>query len=260
MTAIHFFFNSKNLKIAYMTRKQPLGKSLLPVVVFLSGYRSSMMGIKASYIDTIAENMPFDYLRFDYSGHGESEGIFSDLTLSDWINDSQEIIEHICGTMRPVILVGSSMGGWIGIKLFERLKNPITHFIGLAPAPDFTNILMKEYRETTDFKQQIADKGYVKAKCDYGGDDFIITEKFLTDADNNAVLDKPIFFEAPVHIIQGMQDTDVPYRHALLLAETLTSQQIKIELLKSSNHRLSEPHELFVIKNAIMGIFNNAII
>ncbi len=252
MTAINFFFNSKNLKIAYMTRKQLICKSLLPVVVFLSGYRSSMIGIKASYIDNMTENMPCDYLRFDYSGHGESEGIFTDLTLSDWIDDSQEVIQHVCGTVRPVILVGSSMGGWIAIKLFERLKNPITHFIGLAPAPDFTNILMKQYRETVDFKRQIADKGYVEAVCDYGGDNFIITEKFLTDADNNAVLHKPIYFESPVHIIQGMKDTDVPYRHALLLAETLTSQHIKIELLKSSNHRLSEPHELLVMKNAIM--------
>lgn len=251
MTSINFFINSKNIKIAYMTKKQPYSKSLPPIIVFLSGYRSSMAGTKASYIDNLAEMMSFDYLRFDYSGHGESDGMFTELTLSDWIDDSQEVIEHVFGTVRPVILVGSSMGGWIAVHLFKKLKNPITHFIGLAPAPDFTNILMKEQREEIHFKTQMQTKGYVASKCDYAGDDFIITEKFLSDGDKNSVLNNPIHFDGNVHIIQGMQDCDVPYQHALLLANTITSNTIKIEFLKSADHRLSEPDALNCIKNAI---------
>ena len=252
MTPIKFFNNSKNLKIAYIARKHTNSKHLVPAIVFLSGYRSDMRGKKASYADILAQNTPFDYLRFDYSGHGESDGTFTELTLSDWINDSQEIIEYVFGTKRPLVLVGSSMGGWIAIKLFERLKNPITHFIALAPAPDFSNILMQTQRNQDAFKQDLITKGYVQQKCDYEGMDFIITEKFLTDADKNAVLDKPIHFEGNVHIIQGMNDCDVPFRHALLLCEKLTTKNVKIELLKSSNHRLSEPDELICLKNAIL--------
>lgn len=257
MTPISFFNNSKNIKIAYMTKKQINSKNIVPAIVFLSGYRSDMRGTKASFIDMLSKNMGFDYLRFDYSGHGESQGTFTDLTLSDWIDDSAEIINTVFGAERPIILIGSSMGAWIGIKLFDRLKNPISHFIGLAPAPDFSNILMKEQRNTVDFKQQLETKGYVQQKCDYEGMDFIITQKFLTDADNNAVLDKPINFTGFVHIIQGMMDSDVPYSHALLLSEALTSQNVKIELLKSSNHRLSEPSDLECLKHAIINAINN---
>lgn len=257
MTPIHFFINSKKHKIAYMIRKAKKINHLQPIIVFLSGYRSNMQGTKASFVDFIAENMPFDYLRFDYSGHGESEGDFKDLTLSDWIQDSQELIEHIIGQERSVILVGSSMGAWIAIKLFEKLKNPITHFIALAPAPDFSSILMQHQRETPEFQKQISAKGFVQQKCDYEGEDFIITKKFLDDADRNSVLDKPIQFDGAVHIIQGMHDNEVPYQHALLLSDRITSKNIKIELLKSSNHRLSEHNDLECFRQAIECALNS---
>lgn len=255
MTIISFFSNNKNLKLAFIARKHTVQSDISkPAFVFLSGYRSDMRGTKASFVDELSNILHFDYLRFDYSGHGESEGIFTDLTLTDWIDDSVQIIQNVFGTERPIIVIGSSMGAWIGIKLFEKLQNPIPHFIALAPAPDFSNILMKTQRELPIFQEQLQTQGFVRQKCDYEGMDFIITQKFLTDADTNAVLDKPIMFNGGVHIIQGMQDTDVPYRHALLLAEKMTSKNIKIELLKSSNHRLSEPTDLECLKQAIVNV------
>ncbi|MFT6084636.1 MAG: pimeloyl-ACP methyl ester carboxylesterase [Alphaproteobacteria bacterium] len=239
-----------------MARKQsnskPLDEIKCPVVVFLSGYRSDMQGQKARYVDDLARKYNFDYLRFDYSGHGESGGDFMDLTLSDWITDAQEVIEYNFSQYRPLILVGSSMGGWIALKLLSRLNNSVTHFVGLAPAPDFSNILMAEQRDMPQFHQQILEKTYVEAPCDYEGENFIITDKFLKDADNNSVLHEPIIFHGKVFILQGMQDTDVPYAHALRLAQTFSTDNVTLTLLKNANHRLSQPHELEHLKQIML--------
>lgn len=248
----HFFTNSQKIKLAYLQNIPNETNSSSLGIVFLSGYRSDMQGTKANFLANLAETHHFDFLRLDYSGHGESEGDFKELTLSDWINDAKEIIEHVYGAEKPLILIGSSMGAWIAISLFEKLKNPILNFIALAPAPDFSDKLMHTQREQPDFKAQMEKQGYVQTKCDYEGEDFIITQKFLLDADKNAVLNQSIPFEGKVHILQGMQDNEVPYEHAILLSKKIMSDDITIELRKSSDHRLSSEEDLERLEGIVL--------
>jgi len=257
MADINFFNNTRNNKLAFIAKKQINSKSFehnnRPAFCFLSGYRSDMQGTKARFVADLAETYHFDYLRFDYSGHGASEGEFMQLTLSDWIKDAFELINYVFEPSRPIILIGSSMGGWIALKLMTLLKQPIPHFIGLAPAPDFSNILMKRQREAAEFQQQLQQKGYVEAPCDYDdGDNFIITDKFLKDADQNSVLDHPIQYNGKVSIIQGMQDHEVPFLHSVKLVETLKTDDVVMHLIKNAGHRLSEPIHLEYLKNAIL--------
>ena len=215
------------------------GKS--PGVVFLGGFMSDMCGSKALALELHCQEREQAFLRFDYTGHGQSSGAFTDGTISQWANDALYVIEHL--TQGPQVLVGSSMGGWIMLLVALRLKERVCGLIGLAAAPDFTEDLIA--RELTDAQREaMARDGFVQVACDYDDEPYTITQNLIDDGRINLLLGADIPLNLPVRLIQGLKDKDVPWATALKLQERLTSTDVEVTLVKDGDHRLSEPVDL----------------
>ncbi|MEL6372223.1 MAG: alpha/beta hydrolase [Pseudomonadota bacterium] len=212
-----------------------------PTVIWLGGFRSDMTGTKAGYLADWAKARGQAFLRFDYSGHGASAGEFEKGCISDWAADARHAIETL--TEGPVIPVGSSMGGWVSCLLIPHLKARLAGLVFIAPAPDFTSELMwPSFSE--EVQKTILEQGFIDEPSEYDEAPTRITQKLIEDGAQNKVLNRPIEVEAPVRVLQGMADPDVPWEHAIRLVETLTSSDIQILMTKSGDHRLSSPEDL----------------
>lgn len=212
-----------------------------PGVVWLGGFRSDMLGTKAAFVDEWAKHHGKAFLRFDYSGHGESDGNFEDGCIGEWFEDALAAFDAL--TSGPQVLVGSSMGAWITTLLANARPDRIDGVIFIAPAPDFTERLMwPAFSESQ--RSAILRDGKLEQPSDYSDEPEIITRKLIEDGRNHLVMTEPIRINAPVRILQGMQDDAVPWPHAVEFAEMLTSDDVDIMLKKSGDHRLSEPDDL----------------
>lgn len=221
------------------------GKS--PGLVWLGGYRSDMLGTKAEALDDWAQKTGHACCRHDYSGHGESGGNFMDGTISRWLEESLAVFDTFCSEGSHV-LVGSSMGGWVALRLAQVLagrgeSNRLKALLLLAPAPDFTHELMKPAL-TADQKDQLSSRGYMEEPSEYSDEPNIFTKALFDDGDANRVMTGMIETGCPVHILQGMQDPDVPYEHALKLVNFLPSEQVSMTLIKDGDHRLSRDEDI----------------
>jgi pimeloyl-ACP methyl ester carboxylesterase len=248
-------------RIAVIASGNP-GKKGAPTVVWLGGYRSDMSGTKAIALEAHAASLGIPFLRFDYSGHGQSSGNYQDGTISIWLEDTRAVLtEHAKG--RKLILVGSSMGGWIALRLIEELrkdKNCKTKAVGLvliAPAPDFTHDLIEPNLSDAE-RASLAENGYFEEPSDYSPEPNRFTRKLIEDGRNNLVLDKLIETGCPVHVLQGMQDPDVPYRHALKIMEKIAHDDAILTLIRDGDHRLSRPEDLERICEAVSGMSQTA--
>lgn len=227
---------SDGTTIAYNRLK---GKSV--GVVFLGGFMSDMTGSKAIALEKHCKQRGQAFLRFDYSGHGQSSGAFCDGTISKWTDDAVFAIEQL--SEGPQLLVGSSMGGWIMLLVALRLQKRVAGLIGVAAAPDFTEDLIA--RELND-EQRLAMQrdGSVLVPCDYDNKPYTITQALIDDGQNNLLLNNSISISQPVRLIQGMKDKDVPWATALKLQEKLAGDDVETILVKNGDHRLSEPHDM----------------
>ncbi|NQV47654.1 MAG: alpha/beta hydrolase [Rhodospirillaceae bacterium] len=213
----------------------------LPGVVFLTGFMSDMTGTKAMAMESHCREKGRAFLRFDYTGHGQSSGNFADGTIGQWADDAVAAISEL--TEGPQVLVGSSMGGWIMLLAARRLKPRIVGLIGLAAAPDFTeNLIDRELNDTQ--RQALARDGVIHVACDYGDDPYTITQALIDDGRDHLLLGGPIDIDVPVRLIQGLQDADVPWQTAIKLQEVLRSSDVEVTLVKNAGHRLSEPGDL----------------
>ena len=222
-----------------------------PVVVWLGGFRSDMTGTKAEALAEWASASGRAYLRFDYSGHGASEGRFEDGTISAWLADALAAIGQL--TEGPIILVGSSMGGWIAALAARRLKERLAGIVFIAPAPDFTEALVWD-RMTGRERDAVLRDGRLVEHSPYSDEPTIITRALIEDGRKHLILGGPIGIESPVRILQGMADPDVPWRHALKFAERLATDDLEMTLIKSGDHRLSKPHEIARIMDAVASL------
>lgn len=208
-----------------------------PTLVFLPGYMSDMQGGKAQALAAWAEREGRAMLRLDYSGCGESEGAFEDGTLDVWRDDVLAVIRH--AVTGPVILIGSSMGGWLMLLVAQGLDDDVKALIGIASAPDFTD---------WDFDE--ADKALIKAHgrierpSDYGYDPMVITKSFWQSGQDNLQLGGEIAIERPVRLIHGQRDPDVPWETSLKLAQQLRSSDVQTILIKDGDHRLSRDQDI----------------
>lgn len=231
----------------------PAGGNSLPALVWLGGYRSDMAGTKAVELERHARATGAACIRFDYSGHGVSGGAFADGTISRWLEESLAVIDHVAP--KRMVLVGSSMGGWVALRLIAELRargegGRIAGLVLIAPAPDFTSELI-EPSLTDAERESLAERGYFEEPTPYGPDPNIFTARLLDDGRRNRVLDGIIETGCPVHILQGMQDPDVPYRHALKLMEHLPSDDVVMTLIRDGDHRLSRPEDIERILSAV---------
>jgi pimeloyl-ACP methyl ester carboxylesterase len=225
-------------------RKQP---GAAPGILWLGGFKSDMRGTKAEALGEHAARKGRAYVRFDYSGHGESGGNFEDGTISRWLEDALAVFES--RAQGPQILVGSSMGGWIALLLARSLagrpaKNaPLAGLILIAPAPDFTEELMwAEF--SPDVKREIEQQGFWMRPSAYGEAPYPVTRALIEDGRKNLVLGAPIELGCPVRILQGVQDPDVPYAHAMKLVSCLAQDDVVLTLVKDGDHRLSRPEDI----------------
>jgi pimeloyl-ACP methyl ester carboxylesterase len=217
-----------------------------PPVVWLGGFRSDMRSTKAETLDAWAAKTGRAFIRCDYSGHGESSGRFEEATISWWLEDALAVLERTISE-RPV-LVGSSMGGWIALLATRELKRrrPDRAPVGLvliAPAVDFTERLMWE-RFPDDIRRTIMETGVYLQPSAYSPDPYPITRGLIEDGRRHLMFGQPILTGCPVHILQGMQDPDVPWRHALDLVEHLPGDSVSLTLINDGDHRLSRDEDL----------------
>ncbi len=227
-----------------------------PGLVWLGGYRSDMEGTKAQALSAWAAARGLACTRHDYSGHGESGGAFMDGTISRWLAESLAVFDRF--TTGPQILVGSSMGGWIALRMVQELARRgeaerVAGLLLIAPAPDFTIELM-EPELTESQKSDLAEKGFIAVPSDYSDDPYIYTRALFEDGRLNRVLDGVIDTHCPVHILQGMADPDVPYTHAERLLEHLPADDVTLTLVRDGDHRLSRPQDLDLMTRAIAGL------
>jgi pimeloyl-ACP methyl ester carboxylesterase len=205
-------------------------------LVFLPGYASDMAGTKAVALDEWASREGRAMLRFDYSGCGTSEGSFEDGTLAAWRDDALAVIEDL--TEGPVALIGSSMGGWIGLLVAEASPERIAAFVGIAPAPDFT-----DWGFTQDEKMRLLSEGRLERSSDYGAP-LVTTRGFWQSGEGLRMLHREIAIDCPVRLLHGQRDPDVPWHHSTHLAGRLRSADVQTILVKDGDHRLSRPQDL----------------
>ncbi len=233
------------------------GKS--PGLVWLGGYRSDMIGTKAEALDQWALENGHASCRHDYSGHGESGGEFIQGTISRWLEESLAVFDAKCAQGSHV-LVGSSMGGWVALRMVQELaKRGESHrlkaLLLLAPAPDFTHELMKP-QLSDDQKEQLQTRGYMEEPSEYSDEPNIFTKALFDDGDENRVMQGMIQTGCPVHILQGMNDPDVPYQHAMNLVTYLPNENVSMTLIKDGDHRLSREEDIALLLRTVETLIN----
>lgn len=222
-------------RLAYVKHAGEAGRATL---VWLGGFRSDMEGGKALALDAWAEETGQPFLRFDYSGHGRSEGAFEDGGIGQWREDALAMIDSTEG---PLVLCGSSMGGWIALLVALARPKRVKALLLIAPAPDFTEDLMWEGMPQ-HVREAVMRDGVWMQPSEYGPSP--ITRKLIEEGRNWLLLDGPIPFSGPVRILQGWRDRDVPWTHAARLLERIDSDDLVFTLVKNGDHRLSEPEDL----------------
>lgn len=212
-----------------------------PTVVWLGGFRSDMTGTKAEALAAWARRRARAFLRFDYSGHGASGGRFEDGSIGAWRADALAALDH--KSEGPLVLVGSSMGGWIALLAALARPERVKALVLIAPAPDFTERLMWPSLPA-EAQSAIADTGVWLRPSAYGDGPYPITRTLIEDGRRWLLLDRPIPFHGPVRILHGQADPDVPWRLSLELAERLASPDVALSFIKDGDHRLSRPQDI----------------
>lgn len=221
------------------------GDTAQPTIIFLCGFKSDMNGSKAEWLHDYCQKNNRSFLRFDYYAHGASSGDFMDFTIGKALIDTLFMLDH-CIT-NPAIIIGSSMGGWIGLRLLQMIPDHIHGFIGIAAAPDFTR---KIYAQLDDgHLHQLGEKGYVEEESDYD-EPYIFTKALFDDGDNHCLLNQKIDFAGPVTLLQGKMDTSVDWHMPDSINAALDGRAT-ITLIDDGDHSLSRPEDLALLQKTI---------
>lgn len=240
-------------RLAMCARQARAGKEQRPTLVWLGGFRSDMTSSKAEALDGWAAREGRGFVRFDYSGHGRSSGEFVDGTIGQWLEDALTVIRT--ATRGPLLLVGSSMGGWIALLVARALASHgeagrLAGAVLIAPAVDFTHRLMWE-RFTPEIRAAIVADGLWLRPSPYGDAPYPVTRRLIEEGRDHGLLDTMIETGCPVHILQGMRDDEVPWTHAMALVEHLASDPVSITLVRDGDHRLSRDEDLVRLLAAV---------
>ncbi len=242
-TLPEYFIRADGVRIAFHYRKGTGGKNQ-PTYIFLPGYMSDMQGSKAAALDDWAARNGKAMLRLDYSGCGQSGGAFSDGDFDVWRGDVLAVIGLL--VRGPVVLIGSSMGGWLMLLVALALGDQVHSMIGIAAAPDFTR-----WGFTDAEKGQIIKYGKIERASDYGDEPMPTYRGLYESGMRNLVLDKPIAITCPVRLLHGQCDDDVPWDISMQLAAKLRSSDVQITLVKDGDHRLSRPADIALLIDCI---------
>ncbi len=231
--------NRRGQKLAYVkTPPQEIAKAM-PYVLFLGGFKSDMTGTKAIFLEQHCHARGIGFVRFDYTGHGASEGRFEDGTISQWTDDAQDILDHVIDG--DAVLVGSSMGGWIALNLLLRNQSRIRGVVGIAAAPDFTKEI--EPRMTRKQLREFHKKGKISVPSAYG-EPYVYTRALIEDGQQHFLLDREHKITVPLFLLQGVLDDAVPWETALLIHKKFDGPIKDVTIITDGDHRLSRPQDL----------------
>lgn len=236
------FLDVDGRRIAYRLRE---GAS--PTLVFFPGYASDMEGTKALALDAFAERSGLAMLRLDYSGTGSSGGSFEEGTLERWLDESLAAVDGL--TEGPLVLAGSSMGGWIALHVAQRRAERVAALVGIAAAPDFT-----EWGYTAEEKAALLASGRLEQPNPYGPEPHVTTLGFWESGQRLLLFDDTIAVSCPVRLVHGENDAEVPPDIAFRTMRQLRSADVQLLVIKGGGHRLSEPHEIDAILRTVAGL------
>ena len=222
-----------------------------PGVMFLGGFMSDMTGTKATALEAYCRRAGRAFVRFDYSGHGESGGAFRDGTIGAWRDDALAVLDEV--GRGPQVLVGSSMGGWIMLLVALARPERVAALVGVAAAPDFTEDLIWSTLDD-ETRRTLTETGEISLPCDYDEEPYPITLGLIEEGRSHLLLRAPIALDCPIHLLQGMVDEDVPWRTALKIAELVESDRVVVELVKDGDHRLSRDRDLARLTAAVEAV------
>ena len=243
MATHRYFDTAQGRKLAYH-HSEGAG----PTIVFLSGFKSDMQGTKAVHLEAWARGNGWSFLRFDYSGHGQSSGAFTDGCIGDWAEDAAAAVSHLVNG--PVILVGSSMGGWIALLLAQRLEHAkVAGMVTIAAAPDFTEDSMWAGFDDAQ-RSDLQRLGQVVLPSDYD-EPYVITRRLIEDGRQNLVLRTPLALPFATRFLQGTADADVEMSVALRLLEHASGPDMHLTLVDGADHRFSDGACLGLIERAV---------
>lgn len=242
MTDIDMLYRAPAPRLAYRAQA-----GAAPTMIFLPGYGSDMDGAKAQYLHGWAAAQGRAFVRFDYRGCGASGGRFDEATLVDWLDDTLAVIDGL--TRGPIILVGSSMGGWIMLHAARARPQRVAGLVGIAAAPDFTDWGFSQAE-----KLAIVEQGRIERASAYADAPMVTTRAFWASGEGMRLLHAPVALDCPVRLLHGQRDPDVPWHHSLHLAEKLTGADVQITLVKDGDHRLSRPQDLGLLSQTISAL------
>ena len=243
----NFFLTNNNQKIHYKF----INNKSQTTIIFLHGLMSNIQSKKAKYLKNFSNKNKVNLLLFEYSGHGRSSGQFIDFSIKNWVEDSRLIIKRLI-KKNKIILIGSSMGAWIGILLIKYFYKRIKGLIGIAAAPDFTRELIWKKLNTVE-KNEIRKNKIYKLKSSYNNF-YPITKKFIFDAKKLLVLNKKIKCNFPVELLHGLKDSSVPWFYSIRLIKTLISKKLNLTIIDDGDHSLSRNEDLKKLDLAIKNI------
>ena len=239
-------------RIAYLREGSPSGDK--PGLVWLCGLKSEMVSTKATALADWARNQGRACLRFDYSGHGQSDGLFEEGTVSQWLEETRAAFGQL--TEGPQVLVGSSMGGYIALLLLRGLMAEapeeaarIKGLVLIAPAWDMTELMWERFSASA--RRDIEEKGVYLRPSDYGDGPYPITRAFIEDGRRHLIGSEPLDPGRPVHILHGLQDPDVPWEHTLDLVAHLTGDWARVSAVPDGEHRLSRPEDIALLLDVV---------
>jgi esterase/lipase len=251
--SVEYLTRENKPTLAFVHTQATENASNAPIVMFFGGYRSDMEGTKAVFLENMCAARGQDYVRFDYSGHGLSDGAFADATIGDWMEDALSIFDHIVAG-RQAILVGSSMGGWIALLVARARAPQIQGVVGIAAAPDFTEVIYNALSETQ--KTTLMEKGVVGVENDYSDEPYHYSKAFYEEAKSHLLLTQNTDIPYPLRLVQGKNDIDVPWQTAVKINDALSHNDSEIILIDDGNHRLSRPNDMQIIDAQIKALFD----
>ena len=243
----NFFRTKNNQKIHY---KFINNKSLI-TIIFLHGLMSDIKSKKAKFLKKFVNKNKINLLLFEYSGHGKSSGQFTDFSIKNWIEDSRSIVKNLIKKGK-IILIGSSMGAWIGIVLIKYFHQRIKGFIGIAPAPDFTEELI--WKKLNIFEKNNIRKNKIYKLKSSHNNFYPITKKFIFDGKKILILNKKIKCNFKVELLHGIRDLSVPWTYSINLIKTLIAKKLKLTIIDDGDHSLSRVQDLKKLELAIKNI------
>ncbi|NCU70108.1 MAG: alpha/beta hydrolase [Candidatus Fonsibacter lacus] len=243
----NFFLTKNNQKIHY----EFINNKSLTTIIFLHGLMSNIQSKKAKHLKKFVNKNKINLLLFEYSGHGKSSGKFTDFSIKNWVNDSRSIIKKLI-KKNKIVLVGSSMGAWIGLILIKYFYQRIKGYVGIASAPDFTEELIWKKLNISE-KNNIKKNKFYKLKSNHNNF-YPITKKFIIDGKKNLILNKKIKCNFPVELLHGINDSSVPWFYSLKLLKTLISKKINLTIINDGDHSLSRTQDLKKLDLAIKNI------